>query len=269
MSHQHVLNQDGKCYSFDHRGTGYGRGEGAGMVLLKRLDEALRDGDDIKAVIKASAVNQDGKTNGLALPNQLAQESLARKAFRGLDFTPGDVHFLEAHATGTVAGDQAEVGAIHNVYCRPYSRATPLVVGSVKANIGHLESASGVAGLIKAIMCMKHASIPPNLLFEKAKKDLFLEEKGIKVSLCVRPLGPCFNSAADTPYHGALADNIWSTTFCSQQLRLRGYKCYCGTGKPTSHYSQGSGCIHFHLPGWTLFVQVLGEVERCTGWIPV
>jgi acyl transferase domain-containing protein len=181
MSHQHILNDDGRCYSFDHRGKGYGRGEGAGVLLLKRLDDALKDGDRIRAVIRGSAVNQDGRTMGMALPSQTAQERLARKTFRGLPFNPQDIQYLEAHATGTVAGDRAEIGAIHNVYCEYRTAADPLIVGSIKANIGHLESASGVAGLIKVILCMENGSIPANLLFEKAKDGLFLSERCMTV----------------------------------------------------------------------------------------
>ncbi|KAF2733888.1 hypothetical protein EJ04DRAFT_604239 [Polyplosphaeria fusca] len=181
ISPQRILNDNGRCYSFDSRGTGYGRGEGAGILLLKRLDDAIQHGNKIRAVIRASALNQDGKTNGLVFPSQTAQERLARKAFRELNFSPADVHYVEAHATGTLAGDRAEVGAIHNVYCKDRKSELPLIVGSIKANIGHLEAASGVAGVIKTIMCMENGLVPPNLLFEEAKKDLFLTEKGIRI----------------------------------------------------------------------------------------
>ncbi|KAF2262952.1 putative polyketide synthase [Lojkania enalia] len=181
MSPLQILNEDGRCYSFDSRGSGYGRGEGAGIVLLKRLSDAVRDGDRIRAVVRNTASNQDGRTTGIALPNQSAQESLARLAFRNLDISPADIQYLEAHATGTVAGDRAEIGAIRNIYCKDRKLGQPLIVGTIKPNIGHLESASGVAGLIKAILCIEKGLIPPNLLFESAKPGLLLDDDKIKI----------------------------------------------------------------------------------------
>lgn len=181
MSAQGILNADGRCYSFDSRGTGYGRGEGAGIVLLKRLEDALRDGNPIRAVIRSTALNQDGRTNGIATPRQSAQESLARKAFRKVSFGPEDVQYVEAHATGTAAGDSAEAHAIHQVYCENRDPSCPLVLASVKPNIGHLEAASGVAGLIKAILCMEKGLISRNLLFEEAKQGLPLQDSSMKV----------------------------------------------------------------------------------------
>ncbi|KAF1995549.1 hypothetical protein P154DRAFT_610722 [Amniculicola lignicola CBS 123094] len=179
MSQQHILNDDGRCYSFDSRGSGYGRGEGATMLLLKRLDDALQAHLPIRAIIRSTAVNQDGRTNGLTLPNQAAQESLARSALRNLNFTPSDVQYVEAHGTGTVAGDVAEFAAIRGVYCDQRDPTRPLILGSIKPNIGHLEPASGLAGLIKTILCMEKGYIPPNLLLENPKTGIPLEETKI------------------------------------------------------------------------------------------
>ncbi|KAF2123089.1 hypothetical protein BDV96DRAFT_681663 [Lophiotrema nucula] len=188
MSPQHILNEDGRCFSFDSRGSGYGRGEGAGLVLLKRLDDAIRDGDQIRAIIRSTASNQDGRTNGIAQPSQISQECLALKAFRNLRFSPEDIQYLEAHATGTSAGDIAEANAVHNVYThKRVASDLPLIVGSVKSNIGHLEAASGVAGLIKTILCMEKGIIPPNLLFKKPKAGLPLDEWHIKIPLEIEP----------------------------------------------------------------------------------
>ncbi|KAI1760379.1 hypothetical protein GGR53DRAFT_509864 [Hypoxylon sp. FL1150] len=165
-----IFNDEGRCFSFDHRGKGYGRGEGVGVVLMKRLDDAIRDGDNIRAIIRNSAANQDGRTNGITLPNQLAQERLARKVFRGLSFSPTDVDYVEAHGTGTKAGDVAEIKAISNVFGE--GRVKSLFVGTAKPNIGHSESASGAAGLIKTIIGMEKGLIHPQLLLEELKPDL-------------------------------------------------------------------------------------------------
>lgn len=182
MSQHHILNNEGRCYSFDSRGSGYGRGEGAAMIILKRLDNAIRDGNAIRALIRNSAVNQDGKTPGLVSPNQDAQVQLASFAFRALDFSPVDIDYVEAHGTGTQAGDTVEVRALKQVYCCNRTPERPLVVGSLKPNIGHLESASGVAGLIKAVLCMEKGLIPPNILFEEPKEHLLLDQWQMKAS---------------------------------------------------------------------------------------
>ncbi|KAF2475207.1 putative polyketide synthase [Lindgomyces ingoldianus] len=181
MSQQQILNNEGRCYSFDSRGLGYGRGEGAAMVLLKRLDDAIRHGDQIRTIIRNTYVNQDGRTTGITLPSQDAQERLAQGAFRDLNFTPADIQYIEAHGTGTPAGDEAEIGAIKKIYAVHKSRDHPLLVGSMKPNIGHLESASGVAGLIKTILCMEKSCIPPNLLFLKGKESLHLDQSSIEI----------------------------------------------------------------------------------------
>ncbi|KAI0198106.1 polyketide synthase [Astrocystis sublimbata] len=167
-----VLNPDGRCYAFDDRGQGYGRGEGAGMIALKRLDDAIRDGDNIRAVIRNSAANQDGRTNGITLPSQTAQERLGRKVFEELDFKPPHVQYVEAHGTGTKAGDAAELNAIHNVFCEGRPADKPLLVGTLKPNIGHTGSASGAAGIIKTVLAMEKGMVPPNLLLKNLKPGL-------------------------------------------------------------------------------------------------
>jgi acyl transferase domain-containing protein/NADPH:quinone reductase-like Zn-dependent oxidoreductase/NAD(P)-dependent dehydrogenase (short-subunit alcohol dehydrogenase family)/acyl carrier protein len=154
------LAPDGRSKAFDAAADGYGRGEGVGLVVLKRLSDAHRDGDRIYAVILASGVNQDGKTDGLPMPNGQAQSNLCRSVVRAAGIQPTAVGFVEAHGTGTSAGDPIETRALSEVYCGA-SRREPLLISSVKTNIGHLEAAAGVTGLIKAAICVYRARILP------------------------------------------------------------------------------------------------------------
>ncbi|TAQ83605.1 hypothetical protein B7494_g8071 [Chlorociboria aeruginascens] len=163
MSLLQILNSDGKSYAFDTRGSGYGRGEGVATLVLKRLDDAIRDGDNVHAIIRNTGVNQDGKTSGITVPSGLAQESLMRSVYNKAGLDPKDTLFFEAHGTGTVTGDITEVGAIGNLFFEsdPASRDMPLYLGSIKANIGHTEGVSGIAGLLKAILVLQNRTIPP------------------------------------------------------------------------------------------------------------
>ncbi|MBC7368277.1 MAG: AMP-binding protein, partial [Undibacterium sp.] len=160
-----ALAPDGRCKTFDASANGYARGEGAGLVVLKRLRDAQADGDPILAVLRGSAVNHDGKSNGLTAPNGLAQEALLRRALADAGAAPTEVAYIEAHGTGTVLGDPIEVQAIGRVYGPDRSADAPLLLGAVKSNLGHLESAAGVAGLIKTVLALQHAEIPANLHF--------------------------------------------------------------------------------------------------------
>lgn len=175
-----MTNPDGKCYVFDSRGSGYARGEGVGALILKRLDDALKDGDPVHAVIRNTGLNQDGKTAGIHLPSSEAQVSLMRSVYKAVGLDPRDTIYVEAHGTGTQAGDQAEVKSIAEVFCN--NRDVPLLIGSVKSNIGHLEAASGMAGIMKAILILKFQSVPPNLDLIIPKDGLRLEERKIEVS---------------------------------------------------------------------------------------
>ena len=182
-----VLNKDGKCYTFDSRGSGYGRGEGSATVVLKRLDEALANGDSIRGVIRNTAINQDGKTNGISLPNKQAQKDLVQSIYQSAGLDPVDTGYVEAHGTGTIAGDSAEVESIAEIFCKNGGREDELFVGSVKSNIGHLEAASGIAGLIKAVLVLEKGLIPPNINFEVPKVGLNMEARRIKVPLKMEP----------------------------------------------------------------------------------
>ncbi|KAM0229998.1 hypothetical protein ACHAPO_009550 [Fusarium lateritium] len=185
-----LTNKDGRSYTFDDRGAGYARGEGVGVLVLKRLDRAVADGDYIHAVMLESGVGHDGKTSGIFLPNSSAQEALARSVYSRAGLDPLETLFVESHGTGTVAGDNAEVGSIGRVFGREAGRTTDIAVGSIKTNIGHLEASSGVASAIKAIMVLKKNQIPPQLNFINPKPGLNLEKRGIKVPLELMPLTP-------------------------------------------------------------------------------
>ncbi|RFU79325.1 polyketide synthase [Trichoderma arundinaceum] len=190
MSMTGLFNDQGRSFTFDDRGNGYGRGEGVGMVVLKRLDDALRDGDIVRAVIRSSGINSDGRTNGIMLPNQTAQERLAKSLFQNLPFSPCDVQYVEAHGTGTKAGDSVEIKTIQNVFCQGRDHQTPVFVGATKPNIGHSEAASGTAGLIKTVMAMERGLIPPNILLETFKPGLDPDQRNIKIARSLIPWPP-------------------------------------------------------------------------------
>ena len=166
-SRSHMLAPDGHCKTFDAKADGYVRGEGGGILILKRLSDAKKDGDPILAVIKGSSVNQDGSSGGLTVPNRISQERLLKQAARRAKMNPQDIHYIEAHGTGTSLGDPIEMGAIINAYAQERPSSNPLWVGSVKTNLGHLESAAGAAGVIKIILALQHQLIPKHLHFNQ------------------------------------------------------------------------------------------------------
>lgn len=170
-----MLAPDGKCKTFDAKADGYVRGEGCGIVLLKKMSDALRDNDTILAVIKASGLNQDGASSGLTVPNGEAQEKLLRMVLAEAKLKPIDIDYLECHGTGTSLGDPIEVNAIGAVYGQERTAEHPLNLGSVKTNIGHLEAASGIAGLIKTVLSLKHHTLPKHLNFSKLNPSITLD----------------------------------------------------------------------------------------------
>ena len=159
------MSSEGRCQSFDADADGYVRGEGAGLVLLKPLSQAEADGDDIYGVILSSAVNQDGLSNGLAAPNPQAQEAVLRAAYQRVGIDPTQVDYVEAHGTGTKVGDPIEANALGAVLGQKRSPENKCLIGSVKTNIGHTETAAGIAGIIKVALALKHKQIPPSLNF--------------------------------------------------------------------------------------------------------
>jgi acyl transferase domain-containing protein/SAM-dependent methyltransferase/nucleoside-diphosphate-sugar epimerase/acyl carrier protein len=158
-----MLSPQGRCGTFGAAADGYVRAEGCGMLVLKPLSRALADGDTVHAVVRGSAVNQDGRSNGLTAPNGAAQESVLRAALAAAGVASRDVAYVEAHGTGTALGDPVEMQALQAVYGQGRTPGSPLLVGSVKTNIGHAEAAAGVAGLIKAVLALREGEIPASL----------------------------------------------------------------------------------------------------------
>ncbi|THC94689.1 hypothetical protein EYZ11_005834 [Aspergillus tanneri] len=183
MSSMDVLSDHGRCYAFDSRADGFGRGEGVAAIVLKVLDDALRDGDTIHAVIRGTAVNQDGRTPGIMVPSHSAQVKMICRAYQEADLDPRYTTYIEAHGTGTRMGDMIESSAINEVFSRDRPDDSPLYVGSVKTNVGHTESAAGLVGLIKTVLVLENGVIPPNLNFGIANPETSLDQLLIKVRM--------------------------------------------------------------------------------------
>ncbi|CZT04695.1 related to polyketide synthase [Rhynchosporium agropyri] len=196
MSMSRLFSDEGRSFSFDSRGTGYGRGEGCGMIVLKPLEQALRDNDTIRAVIVGSGINQDGKTPGITMPNGEAQESLIRSVYEGAGINPRETGYVEAHGTGTKVGDPIEAAALRNVFGEGRTARMPLFVGSVKSNIGHLEAASGIISVIKTALMLERGFILPNHDFKKPNEKIPLAKWNLKVPInqCPWPRGKRFAS---------------------------------------------------------------------------
>lgn len=190
FSRARMISGDGRCKTFDARADGFVRSEGCGMVVLKRLSDALADGDNILAVIRGSAVNQDGRSSGLTAPNGLAQEAVIRSALTNGGVDSSWIGYVETHGTGTSLGDPIEVQALGAVLGTNRSQDRRLKIGSVKTNMGHLEAAAGVAGLMKAVLILQHKQIPPHLHFETPNPYIPWNELPIDVATQLTPLQP-------------------------------------------------------------------------------
>ena len=162
-----ALAPDGRCKTFDAFADGYGQGEGCGIVVLKRLSDAITDGDTVLAIIRGSAINHDGPSSGLTVPNKKAQKEVIQQALQNARIKPHQVSYVEAHGTGTTLGDPIELEALATIYGKNRPQNQPLIVGSVKTNFGHLEAAAGVSSLIKVALALHHQEIPPHLHFNK------------------------------------------------------------------------------------------------------
>ncbi len=182
-----MLSPEGRCAAFDASASGFVRGEGAGMVLLKRLSNALADGDPIQGVILGTSINQDGHTNGISLPSPEAQTRLVQDACRDAGIAPEEIGFVEAHGTGTAVGDPIEANALSEALCRNRSADAPLPIGSIKTNLGHLETAAGVAGLLKAMLVVKYGKIPPSLHFKTPNPHIDFEKTKLRVPTSIEP----------------------------------------------------------------------------------
>ncbi len=181
FSQARMLAPDGRCKTFDAAADGYVRGEGCGVVVVKRLDDAIRDGDRIRAVIRGSAVNQDGASGGLTVPNGVAQQRVITEALERAGVVAGDVGYLEAHGTGTSLGDPIEVQAAAAVLGDGRDPSRPLLIGSVKTNIGHLEAAAGIAGVIKVILSLEHEVLPKHLNFRNPSPHIPWDQLPVRV----------------------------------------------------------------------------------------
>jgi acyl transferase domain-containing protein/NAD(P)-dependent dehydrogenase (short-subunit alcohol dehydrogenase family)/acyl carrier protein len=189
-----MLSPEGRCAAFDASASGFVRGEGAGMVLLKRLSSAIADGDPIYAVVIGTAMNQDGHTNGISLPSPEAQAQLVRDACKDAGIAPSEVGFVEAHGTGTAVGDPIEAHALADALCADRPTDKPLPIGSVKTNLGHLETAAGIAGLFKAALILKHGRIPASLHFKTPSTHIDFTKLKLRVPTALEPF-PATNGA--------------------------------------------------------------------------
>ncbi|MYS24430.1 Acyl transferase domain-containing protein, partial [Streptomyces sp. DvalAA-14] len=188
-----ALSPDGRTFTFDDRASGYVRGEGGGLVVLKTLRQAEADGDTVHAVILGGAVNNDGGGDTLTSPRPQAQQDVLREAYRRSGVAPGQVRFVELHGTGTPVGDPIEAAALGAVLGQGRAPEDRLLVGSVKTNIGHLEGAAGIAGLIKTVLCLRERTLAPSLNFRNANPRIAMEELGLRVNDALRPLEPGAN----------------------------------------------------------------------------
>lgn len=180
-SNARMLSETGQCWTFDDRADGYVRAEGVATVLLKKTEDAIRDNNPIFAIINATSVNHDGKSQGLTAPSVEAQKRLMKRALKQADLTPEKIKYIEAHGTGTPLGDPIEINSITSVYGKDRSSKTPLYVGSVKTNIGHAEASAGISGLIKLALSLYHKKIPKHLNLEKLNRNIALSE-GVKIA---------------------------------------------------------------------------------------
>ncbi|MGG6293713.1 beta-ketoacyl synthase N-terminal-like domain-containing protein [Leptolyngbya sp. AN02str] len=181
-----MMAADGRCKTFDAAADGYVRSEGCGVVVLKRLSNALQDGDSVLAIIRGSAVNQDGRSNGLTAPHGLAQQAVIAQALKHADVDPAHIQYVEAHGTGTPLGDPIEVSALQAALGNRRADQ-PCVIGSVKTNIGHLESAAGIAGLIKVVLALQHQEIPPQLHCTQLNPHLALDDTPFSIATAAQP----------------------------------------------------------------------------------
>lgn len=182
-----VLARDGRCKSFDDHADGYGRGEGCGILVLKRLADARRDKDNILALIKGSAINHDGASMGFTAPNGIAQQEVINKALTDAGIGANTIDYVEAHGSGTSLGDPIEINALAGVYGPYHSHEHPLWVGAVKTNIGHLEGAAGAAGVIKTILALQHKSIPGQIHFSRPNALIDWDHIPIQVVTGMKP----------------------------------------------------------------------------------
>ena len=181
FSKARMLSSDGCCRPFDEDANGYVRGEGCGLVMLKRLTDAVRDGDNVLAVVRGAAVNQDGRTSGITAPNSQAQQECIRAALAQAGLTTEQINYVEAHGTGTPLGDPIEFQSLTQLFRKQSEAEPPVYVSSVKANIGHTETVSGIAGLIKVVLMLQHKKIYPQVNFNKLNPNIHLDGSRLRI----------------------------------------------------------------------------------------
>ena len=230
-----MLSPDGQCKTFDASANGYVRGEGCGILVLKRLDEAEAEGDRIWGVVRGSAVNQDGASPGLTVPNGAAQERVIEAALERAGVQPLEVDYVEAHGTGTEVGDPIEFNATAAAYCRGRDKNRPLLVGSVKTNIGHLEPAAGVAGVIKTVLAMKQRLIPKHLHFHNPSPAMDWDRFALQVTAAPTP----WPVQPDRPPLAGVSGFGWSGT--NAHVVLAGYGAPNGdlSSRPEGYWAAG------------------------------
>ncbi|MCB2262545.1 MAG: type I polyketide synthase [Candidatus Thiosymbion ectosymbiont of Robbea hypermnestra] len=226
MCKSQLLAEDGRSKSFDARGDGYGRGEGAGIVVLKPLSTAMRDGDSIYAVVRGTGINQDGRTEGITLPNGDAQAALIRQVCERSGIAPSEIAYFEAHGTGTAVGDPTECNALGSVLGQDRSPGDGCFVGSLKANIGHLEAAAGIAGVIKSSLCLTHRQIPPVANLETPNPSIPFEVLGLRLPRKLEPMPegkrPAYIGINSFGYGGTNAHVILEEAPATEKLPVEG-----------------------------------------------
>ncbi|MCJ1466203.1 hypothetical protein MMC07_004822 [Pseudocyphellaria aurata] len=216
MSSIRLFGEEGRCYTYDDRASGYGRGEGVASIILKPLQDAIEDGDHIHAIIRNSGINQDGKTAGITVPNQKSQEDLIRSVYNAAGLDVRETNYVEAHGTGTSAGDPVEAGAIANTMAFGRNPDDPLLVGCVKTNIGHLEAGSGLAGIVKTALMLKKAMIPPNINFRHPNKHIPLRDWKLKAIIPVHSSALGLIGRPGTHFSTSMAFKKHSQSICEQ-----------------------------------------------------
>nr|ADN68479.1 SorD [Sorangium cellulosum] len=182
-----MLSPRGRCHTFDDRADGFVPGEGVGAVVLKRLSDAIADGDHVYAVIRGSAINQDGATNGITAPSALSQERLEREVYETFGIHPEEIEMVEAHGTGTKLGDPIEYQALTRAFRKFTAKKHFCAIGSIKTNIGHTTAAAGLAGVIKCVLALQHRRIPPSLHFERGNSHIDFDDSPFYVNTTLRP----------------------------------------------------------------------------------
>ncbi|MBD2248457.1 type I polyketide synthase [Nostoc sp. FACHB-888] len=219
-----LISPTGRCRAFDAQADGFVRGEGVGVVVLKLLSQALADGDPIYGVIRGSAVNQDGRSHGLGAPNLQAQQALLRQAYQSAGISPSSVQYVEAQGAGTLLGDTIELKALATVLGKNRPPGDKCRIGSVKTNIGHLEAASGIAGLIKVALSLKYGQIPPNLHFQQPNPNVALDKLPLQVQQNLEPYKsdrPCIAGVSTFAFGGTNAHVVMEA---SPDLVVEPYK---------------------------------------------